>query len=207
MKTRAAKQLDLPIRRWGGKRKGAGRRPNGEKSGVSHLRRPVLARRFPVHVTVRMRCEVWNLRSGRCFRVLKRAFAAAREKFGMRLCHFSVMGNHVHMLVEATEAQSLSRGMQGLGIRMAKALNREMKKQGAVYADRYHAHILKTPSEVARALNYVMDNARKHGLIRRGIDPFSSWNPTVDCTMTPLTWLLRPKDAAAAAAGTRPHPK
>jgi REP-associated tyrosine transposase len=123
------------------------------------------------------------------------------------LCHFSVMGNHMHMLVEVTEAQSLSRGMQGLGIRMAKALNREMKKQGAVYADRYHAHILKTPSEVARALNYVMDNARKHGLIRRGIDPFSSWNPTVDCTMTPLTWLLRPKDAAAAASGTRAHPK
>jgi REP-associated tyrosine transposase len=205
MKTRAARQLDLPIRRWGGKRKGAGRKPKGEKAGVAHLRRPVLARRFPVHVTVRMRGEVWNLRSGRCFRVLKRAFAAGREKFGMRLCHFSVMGNHVHMLVEATEAQSLSRGMQGLGIRMAKALNRVMGKQGSVYADRYHAHILRTPSEVARALNYVMDNARKHGLIRRGIDPFSSWNPTVDCTITPHTWLLRPK--VAAAAGTHAHPK
>jgi REP-associated tyrosine transposase len=139
--------------------------------------------------------------------VLKRAFAAGREKFGMRLCHFSVMGNHVHMLVEATEAQSLSRGMQGLGIRMAKALNRVMNKQGAVYADRYHAHILRTPSEVARALNYVMDNARKHGLIRRGIDPFSSWSSTLaDCIIAPRTWLLRPKDAAAAA-GTRAHPK
>ena len=34
---------------------------------------------------------VWNLRSGRCFKVLKGAFAASRGRFGMRLIEFAVM--------------------------------------------------------------------------------------------------------------------
>jgi hypothetical protein len=39
---------------WGGRRKGAGRKPNQERPGVCHATRPVLARRFPVHVTLRV---------------------------------------------------------------------------------------------------------------------------------------------------------
>jgi hypothetical protein len=46
---------------WGGKRQGAGRKPKGPKAGGSHNRRPALAARFPVHVTVRMLPHVWNL--------------------------------------------------------------------------------------------------------------------------------------------------
>jgi REP element-mobilizing transposase RayT len=138
-----------------------------------------------------MQHTTWNMRAGRCFKVLQRAFNVARNRFGMRLCHFSVIGNHLHMLVEATDEKALSKGMQGLGVRMAKALNRVMKRKGRVYADRYFSRILKTPSEVAVALNYVMSNAIKHGLIRRGIDPRSSWSrDNTDCVARAGTWLL-----------------
>jgi len=197
--------------------KGAGRKPKDpvRGAGVSHLRRPAVAKRFPLHVIVRMRGEVYSLRSGRCFHVLKRAFAAARSQFGMRLCHFSVMGNHIHFLVEADDSTALARGMKGLGVRMAKALNRVMRRKGAVYADRYFADILKTPTQVAHALNYVRTNAEKHKLIRRGLDPFSSWAVT-DLTATPESWMLsvgwrrarhHPKAVATATASTRLHPK
>ena len=50
------KQLALELKTWGGKRKGAGRPPSGLRAGVSHLLRPALARRHPVHVTLRL-CE------------------------------------------------------------------------------------------------------------------------------------------------------
>jgi putative transposase len=56
----------------------------------------------------------------------------------------------------------LSRGMQSLEIRMARALNESMERQGRVFADRYHAHILKTPTEVGRARRYVLENAAIH---------------------------------------------
>ena len=142
-----------------------------------------------MHVTVRMRGEVYGLRSGRCFRVLKRAFAAARAKFGMRLCHFAVMGNHIHFLVEAEDSAALARGMKGLGVRMAKALNRVMGRRGAVYADRYHLRVCRTPTQTARALEYVRANARKHGLIRGGLDPYSSWVAR-DVVVAARSWML-----------------
>lgn len=161
-------------------------------ANVPHRKRPELAPKFPVHVTVRMRRGTWNLRSGRCFRVLKRAFAAARVRLGMRLCHFSVQGGHIHFLVEAAESRSLGRAMKGLGVRMARALNRVMRRKGAVYADRYRARILRTAAEVSRALDLVVDHATRIGLARRGLDPYSS---TASVLATELvaaaqTWLL-----------------
>src|SRR5256885_11791924 len=155
------KQRAFIFRTWGGKRKRAGRRPRAGKAGVNHLPRPVLKQRFPVHVTWRMRGDVWNLRARRCSSVLQRAFLlGSKETF--QIVHYSVMGNHIHLLVEATDRRALSLGMQGLGVRIARRLNAVMGRPGHVLKERYHAHILKTPLEVKRARLYLLNNARHH---------------------------------------------
>lgn len=194
---RPARQLGFGFRTWGGARKGAGRPPKDARAGVSHLRRPVLAARFPVHVTLRVGAEVWNLRSRRSFRVIGAALLAGAERFGLRLCEFSVQGNHIHLLVEAAGQQALARGIQGLCIRLAKGLNRLMGHKGRVFADRYHAHILRTPTEVQRARSYVRDNHRHHSA-QRGqplpsgwVDPYSSASREHGVVLpAPHTWLL-----------------
>jgi putative transposase len=180
-----AQQKAFVFKTWGGERKGAGRKPHGVRAGVSHLERPVLKNRFPVHVTWRMRGDVWNLRTRRCFSVLERAFlAGSKESF--HVVHYSVMGNHIHLLVEATDRRALSLGMQGLGIRIAKALQKVMDRRGHVLKERYHAHILKTPLEVKRARLYLLNNARHHfGLTIP--DDFASQTPI----RAPRTFLLR----------------
>jgi len=52
--------------------------------------------------------------------------------------------------------------MQGLGVRIAKALNRVMGRNGGVFADHYHARILRAPTQVANALEYVLMNFLHH---------------------------------------------
>jgi putative transposase len=180
-----ARQLGLQFRTWGGKRKGAGRKPSGERAGVPHLSRPRL-RRMPVHVTLRMRKDVWNLRTRRCFTALQRAFLNGADKLGFHLVHYSVQGNHIHLLVEVEDERALFRGMTGLTVRIARALNRVMGRKGKVLADRYHAHVLRTPTEVRHAQNYLLNNAHRH-YGRRGPDPYASTAPLV----TPTTFLLR----------------
>ena len=138
-----------------------------------HRTRPLLKARFPVHVTWRMRKDVWQLRTRRCFAALARAFWGGADRFGFRLVHYSVQGNHVHLLVEAEDERALSRGMNGLGVRVAKGLNRVMRRHGRVLEDRYRGHILRTPTEVLRARNYLLQNARRH-LGRIGADPYAS---------------------------------
>jgi putative transposase len=179
------RQGELRFRTWGGAREGAGRRPHERRAGVSHLRRPVLKRRFPVHVTWRMRADVWNLRARRCMGALTRAFlAATKESF--RVVHYSVMGNHVHLLVEAEDRRALSLGLQGLGIRIAYAMQKVMGRRGPVLKERYHAHILKTPMEVKRARLYLLGNARHHFGIE-GAD----WCASQVAVEAPRTFLLR----------------
>jgi REP element-mobilizing transposase RayT len=190
--TRRRRQLRIDFRTRGGLRPGAGRKPKNGQAGVSHLTRPELKRRFPVHVTLRVRREVWSLRSRRCFAAIRRAFVGGRERFGFRLNEFSVQGNHVHLIAEAESNPSLSRGMQGLAIRLAKALNRLMQRRGTVFADRYHAHILRTPAEVRNALSYVLNNDRKHWDSKHPIDPYSSIDPGAIGAIVPArTWLQR----------------
>jgi putative transposase len=200
-----ARQLELHIRTWGGKRKRAGRKVTG--AGVSHLRRPDLPGRFPVHVTVRMLPHVWNLRSRRSFTVFRVAFCAAANRLGTRVCEFSVQGNHLHLVVETEGKVALAGAMKGLGVRIARRLNRIMKnRQGRVVADRYHAHVLRTPTEVRRAVHYVRNNYHHHqtGVSASFVDPYSSASGEHGVPLPePLTWLLRSARAAVRRAAAR----
>jgi putative transposase len=123
---------------------------------------------------------VWNLRTKRCFTAISKCLADIQEQIGFRVVHYSVQGNHLHLLVEAKDTQALSRGVQGLKIRLARALNRVMERKGKVFADRYHARILRTPTETFRCLMYILKNARKHAKSHGRtyppgwVDPYSS---------------------------------
>jgi hypothetical protein len=205
-------QLELRARTWGGKREGAGR-PKTALAGVPHGRRAVIDRRHAAHVTVRLLPVVKTLRNGRCFRVVRHCLAAGRERFGFRLVQFSLQGQHLHLVCEADDRRALSRGMQGLSIRLARRLNRLLGRSGRVLRDRYHSRVLKTPMEVRKVLAYVLCNFRHHAaergiqLDRSWIDPFSSgphfdgWRDLVRpasayargpcCTTPPRSWLLQ----------------
>jgi putative transposase len=87
---------------------------------------------------------------------------------------------------EAPDRRALWRGMQGLGVRIAKGMNRLMGRSGRVLVDRYHAHILKTPAEVRAARSYLLNNAEAHYGKPRGADPYASVAPVV----APRTWLM-----------------
>ena len=155
------KQGAFEFRTWGGKRKGAGRPGRKGLRQLRHGKRPLLKKRFPVHVTWRVRREVWQLRTQRCFGALSRAFWQGCNRFGFRFVHYSVQGNHMHLLVEADGEKSLAKGMNGLGVRVARGLNRVMGRKGHVLEERYHGHILKTPTEVKNARAYQLGNAQE----------------------------------------------
>ena len=197
-------QLGFEFRTWGGKRKGAGRKPKGEKAGVAHRPRREFGRRLPVHVTMRVAEHVWNLRSRRAFRVIARGLGVGADRFGVRVVQFSVQGNHVHLLVEAPDRDALAKAMKGLSVRFAKGLNRMMSRTGRVIADRFHAHVLASPSEVRRARDYIRNNARKHAAqwgdhySASYVDPFSSDAAGITLPVA-TTWLLREGWRRAAA--------
>lgn len=175
MARRRPKQLDLPApRTWGGRRAGAGRKPATQvRPGPRHRRRADHDRRHPVHVTLRVRPALPSLRSSAAFGALLRSLPRSSRRW-FRVTQFSVQTDHIHLIVEADTAAALSRGVQGLAVRAARAINRAAHRRGPVWIQRYHSHALRTPREVRHALVYVLLNFRKHLRAGPGIDPRSS---------------------------------
>jgi REP element-mobilizing transposase RayT len=149
-------------------------------------------------------------------RAFRRSLARACERGDFRVAHYSLQGDHAHLIVEAKSRRALANGMKSIGARLARAVNRVAGRQGPVLDGRYHGRVLGTPREVRRALAYVLLNARRHLQKRRRsaiaasqvrFDPASSasgfdgWRPEVARLLPeahaspevarPRTWLLR----------------
>ena len=197
-----AEQIHLQFpsaRTRGGARPGAGR-PKGSRRSerMPHTPRPAVSRHKPHHVTVKFARGTWNLRSQRCFAPIRAALRVLTERKGFRVVHFSVQHNHLHLVTEATDRRAMSNGMRALLIRIARGVNAVMGVRGRRVGDRYHEHILRTPTEVKNALRYVLGNRTRHleqwgkAHLAGGTDPFSSLTRAVDAlVLPPGSWLLR----------------
>ena len=161
-------------------RREAGRKA-GPNPGLPHGGREIFRRPLPAHVTLRLRPDLPSLRTTRIVREIERSFSAGCARPGFRLVHYSLQGNHAHLIVECRDREALGRGMMAIGARLARAVNRIAGRTGRVLADRYHLRLLPTPKEVRNALRYVLLNARRHAAAARAaltapvrLDPASS---------------------------------
>jgi REP element-mobilizing transposase RayT len=204
-----AVRLSFPSpRTWGGRRVGAGRKPTpGRRPGVPHLARAPHAAAHPTHVILRSTDAIRCLRAGRVFPLVRRSLAVPSH-CGFRMLHFSVQDDHLHLIVEADDTRALCRGVQGLAIRLARAINRALGRRGRVWGDRYHARALTTPRTVRNALVYVLMNRRKHHGGEGGVDPCSSapwFDGWREPSMAPLGAPVVRARSWLAAVGWRRH--
>jgi REP element-mobilizing transposase RayT len=180
-----------------------------------HRQRAAVPGECPVHVTLRLRPDLPSLREGRFVREWRRSLAEAAERGSFRVNHYSLQGDHAHLIVEAQGKHALACGMKSIAARLARALNRVSGRSGPVLDGRYHHRSLRTPREVRRALAYVLLNARRHLAKRRhaartgtaALDPASSarwfdgWRASARAAQPepgsapevarPRTWMLR----------------
>ena len=110
-------------------------------AGVSHLRRPALSGNRPLCVILRVQPGLPSLRTPALRASLREAIAEGRDRSGFRLSRYSIKDAELRLIVQAVDRRALSRGMQGLSIRIARALNRSLNRTGRVFADRYEASV------------------------------------------------------------------
>jgi REP element-mobilizing transposase RayT len=194
---------------WGGKRRGAGRKAVG-RGGVPHRKRAEHDRHIPLHITVRLVDGLPSMRRPDLLAAIGGVFRAVRDDAArcerFRVVCFSVQPDHLHLLVEATDDPSLTNGMRGLSIRLARAVNRVLGRRGALVGDRFHVRPIKTPTHARHELVYILQNYKKHPdrfvRLLDGVDVassarwFAGWDRPPPCTgpspvASPRTWLLR----------------
>lgn len=158
-------KLNLYQGKRGGRRPGSGRNRIKSK-GVAHRPRETICSRTPMHINFKYKTYIKNKD---CLRLLKRAILNARSH-GLRVLHFSLQTNHIHLIVEADDNGTLTTGMRSLTVTFAKGL-----KKGQVQIERYHLHVLRALRETKNAIHYVIFNQQKHEKKKTSnIDEFSS---------------------------------
>jgi len=123
---------------------------------------------------VKLRPDIPSLREPRLVREIERTFRGGCDRGDFRLVHYTLLRNHAHLVVEASSMSALAHGMKAIGSRLARAVNRILRRTGPVLAERFHLRVLRSPLEVRRALVYVLLNARRHARqvrAARAIDP------------------------------------
>ena len=146
-----------------------------KRSYVPHRTRPKVYN-GPVHTTVHLIDGLPCLRSEPEHACIVKAIGAAQQRFGCQIVDFSVLSNHLHLILEAPDAERLSQAMKGLLVRIARGLNKLWMRKGSIFRERFHCVVMKTVAQIRRTVTYVLQNARKHGiwLPRDTPDPYSS---------------------------------
>jgi putative transposase len=156
----------------GGPRENAGR-PRLQLHDASHAMRQRMNARNPFHVTFRLGKQVPNLRNEAFIRKFTRGIEKARNK-GLNVNHFTIESTHIHFMGETEDNEALTRGILSLQACIVWALRQLFGFFGAVFAGRFHLHVLKSPREVRNALLYVIFNHAKHCNAELFADVFSS---------------------------------
>lgn len=101
--------------------KHCGRRPNcGRKrihsKGVAHRQREKINSNTPMRINFKYRAFI---QKKHCLKLLKKAITNAR-RHGLKILHYSLLSNYVHLIIEASDNHTLTRGMRSLTITFAK---------------------------------------------------------------------------------------
>ncbi|MBL8899727.1 MAG: transposase [Planctomycetes bacterium] len=208
-------QLEFDFCQHGGKRKGAGRKPKSAEPGMPHRQRARKKRGQPLLITVRLADGLPSLRRGGAAPLVLAALSASSDRHGMKIIHYSIQANHLHLLVEADDRECVARGMNALLSPLARALNKLWARRGKVFPERYHDEVISTPTQARNALRYVLQNGKKHGVVpRSSIDlcssapVFDGWKmgPTIaSVPSAPAVAVLAPASTWLLTTGWRRH--
>lgn len=168
MKKRLRKFTQLSILNY----KGAGR-PAKHDAGIRHTSKPLIKNPTSLHLTIKVKAIKADIKNKIILHMLKRAILNARRQ-GLKVIHFSLEYDHIHLLIEADNNQTLGKGMKAFGVTIAKKINKFRGLMGAVYKHRYHFRRIESSKQLKNVMKYIFSNGVKHGTAKSLISPYNS---------------------------------
>ncbi|MBL8901627.1 MAG: transposase [Planctomycetes bacterium] len=163
-----------------------------------HRQRSRKKRNEPLHVTVHLADGLPSLCRGGALQFVLAALSASSDRHGMRIIHYSIQRDHLHLLVEAEDRECVARGMNALLSPLARALNKLWGRRGKVFPERYRDEVLSTPTQARNALRYVLQNGKKHGVVLPSSIDLCSSAPVFDGWKTGPSIASIPSERAVA---------
>ena len=115
-------------------------------------------------MTSRLVDNLGTLRASGPYHAVRAAMGGMLRRTDFGIVHISLERDHMHLIAEAHDAMALGNGMRAFQSSAARRLNRTLGRRGRVFEDRYHSVAVTSPRQARRAMNYVLNNFRRHQL-------------------------------------------
>ena len=144
------------------------------------------------------------------FELFLRTLREARAEFPLRLYHYCLMTNHVHLLFKVGCAETLSKSMHWLGTSFTRRFNKATGRHGHVWEGRFRSTLIEEASYFLRCMAYVDLNPVRAGMVGDSGDyPWSGHSAlrAGDATVLDLSplYLALGADAGARYRAYRAH--
>lgn len=110
------------------------------------------------HITHRCQERRFLLRYARDRQQVVRRLREMKLRYPVSLLNYVVTSNHIHLLLWASCASSISGAMQFLGGVTARDYNRRVAREGAFWRGRYHATLIENGRHLSRCFFYISLN-------------------------------------------------
>jgi putative transposase len=116
------------------------------------------------HVTSKIDHGAMALKESAFKRAFLKMVFKAKKKFRFKLLNFTIMDNHVHLVIKPGPDVSLSDIMRWIKCNFAKQWNKAHGTYGHLWGNRFFSRIIENDKDFHNVNNYIDDNAVEAGL-------------------------------------------
>jgi putative transposase len=93
-----------------------------------------------------------------------------KEKWDCRILGYSLMPNHVHLIIVPSQNPSLAKAMQGISLCYTQDFNRKYKRTGRLWQSRYFSSVIDRDHYLWAVIHYVDWNSVRAGIVKKPED-------------------------------------
>jgi len=128
------------------------------------------------HITVRGNQKQTTFINADDFTKYEEILKYYKKKYKFNLYGYCLMPNHVHLILEITEARRLAKIMQGLNLTYTLYFNKKYQKVGHLWQGRYKSKIIQKDKYLINCIEYIELNPLRNNLVSTPFEyPWSSW--------------------------------
>lgn len=104
------------------------------------------------------------------FSFFKSRMIVAKKEYTFKIFHYCLMQTHFHMVVQISDLRKFSEAMKVLKKDYSYRYNKQHKRFGAVWRDRYKSKLIENENYLYACGRYVENNPVEAQIVKRAID-------------------------------------
>ena len=136
---------------------------------------------YTYHVSTRCVDQTYLLHKAELKEIVLQVVEKAKKKYKFSCFCFTIMDNHVHIIIQTPEVDNISLIMQVINKNIATKCNKELHRTGHFWGARFHSTLIESEEQLINTLVYLNLNPVKAGLVYDPKDwAWSSYNTYIN---------------------------